>query len=893
MSFDFLSPEARRVVVSAQRLARGRGEEEVDLEHMLCVLADVDETADILRAAGADPVALKRRLNQALASLPKVSSPKVYLGERVLRLFDVAQADARERGEAAVLPVHLLLGLPLEAAASATSLLREAGATLPALEAAAAASRVRQDGAPAVAPDAAHGAVNGKGVVTDDDAARFPQLQRYARDLTALAAAGKLDKVIGRHAETRRVLQILARREKNNPILVGEPGVGKTALVEGLAQRIVAGDVPELLRGRRIFALDVGALVAGARFRGDFEDRVRGVLAEVREAPNEILLFVDEIHTLVGAGKGEGSLDAASLLKPALARGEIVIIGATTSEEYRRIEKDAAFERRFAQVVLAEPDAETCVAMLRGAKARYESTHGVRITDAALVAAEAFARRYVSGRALPDKAFDLLDEACARLRLELDSHPDEVDALDREARALRVEIEGLQRERGADADERRGKLQARLTAAQDRLATSSKKWHGELAAIKQVAQAALALEGAQAGAEAAEKTGALEAAARLRFGDIPALEQALTSAETALVSAQGGERLLEGAVEPVHIARVVEDATGIKMARMLEGERAKVAGIEDRLRQRVVGQDAALARVGSAIKRSRAGLSDPGRPIGSFLFLGPTGVGKTELAKALAEFLFDDEHALVRLDMSEYMEKHAVARLVGAPPGYVGYEEGGQLTEAVRNRPYAVVLLDEVEKAHPDVFNLLLALLDDGRLTDSLGRTVSYANVVLIMTSNLGSQAILAAVDALSAAGAEAGPDGDARRARVRDEVREHVQAALREHFRPEFLNRVDETVIFEPLGPDQIAAIVDLQITRLRRLLSEQKLTLSLTDEARRHLATASYDPAFGARPVKRTIQKLLRDPLAQALIEGTFASGDTVAAVVVNGTLRLQRPA
>jgi ATP-dependent Clp protease ATP-binding subunit ClpB len=858
VKFDFLSGPARRAVVAAQKLARAREQPEVELEHLLAALIDVAETAEVIRRSGIDPATLRAPLQQAMAALPRVPGEEVYLGASVLRLLDIAQVDARERGSDRVEPPDLLLGLPLETRSAAAGVLRNAGVTLPRLEEA-----IRAIGAAATSevPRAAGAAPS------------YPTLQRFSRDLTLLAAAGRLDPVIGRDDEIRRVMQILGRRSKNNPIIVGDPGVGKTAVVEGLAQRMAAGDVPAGLHGRRLLALDLGALIAGAKLRGEFEDRLRGILQEVHQAGGEILLFIDEIHALVGAGKGEGSLDAASLFKPALARGELSCIGATTLEEFRQhIEKDPAFERRFQPIVINEPDDETCLAMLRGIKRRYEERHGVRILDPAMTAAVKLARRYVAGRSLPDKAIDLLDEAASRLHLELDSRPDEVDVVERRQTALRVELEALRGDRDAESERRRAALAAEVDALGARLGPLRAKWHAEREAISELHAAESALEGAREDADAALRAGDLAAAAEARYGRIPTLEAARGAAEGKLHAVQGTERLLEDAVEPMHVARVVADWTGIPVARMLEGERQKLLGIEDRLRRRVIGQDDAVQRVGRAIKRARAGLGDPGRPIGSFIFLGPTGVGKTELAKALAEFLFDDEAAMVRLDMSEYMEKHSAARLTGAPPGYIGYDEGGQLTEAVRRRPYSVVLFDEVEKAHPDVFNVLLALLDDGRLTDSRGRTVSFANVVLIMTSNLGSQAILAA-------------GGD------KEVVAREVTAALRSHFRPEFLNRIDETVIFDPLGMREIEAIVGLQIARLAKLLGEQQIAIDVRPEARTLLAAESYDPAFGARPVKRALQRRLRDPLAEKILAGELSAADTVVVSVTDGHLVLEK--
>jgi ATP-dependent Clp protease ATP-binding subunit ClpB len=871
VKFDFLSGPARRSVVAAQKLARAREQPEVELEHLLAALLDTPETADVLRRAGADPASLRGPVEQAMAALPRVPGEEIYLGATVLRLLDIAQIDARERGAEKVEPAHLLLGIPLETRSAAAAALRQAGATLPKLEE---ATRFVGAGETPGAVVGGGGAVPAA-VPALGSMASYPTLQRFGRDLTLLAAAGKLDPVIGRDNEIRRVMQILGRRSKNNPIVVGDPGVGKTAVVEGLAQRMAAGDVPADLQGKRLVALDLGALIAGAKLRGEFEDRVRGILQEVHQSGGEVLLFIDEIHTLVGAGKGEGSLDAASLLKPALARGELSCVGATTLDEFRqRIEKDPAFERRFQPIVIEEPDDDACVAMLRGIKRRYEERHGVRVLDSAVMSAVKLARRYVAGRSLPDKAIDLVDEAASRLHLELDSRPDEVDVLERRQTALRVEIEALRSERDAESERRRAALVAEVESLSARLGPLRTKWHAEREAIRALHGAVAQLDGARDDAEAALRAGDLGAAAEARYGRIPALETARTAAEDALRTVQGGERLLEDAVEPMHIARVVADWTGIPVARMLEGERQKLLGIEDRLRRRVIGQDDAVARVGRAIKRARAGLGDPGRPIGSFIFLGPTGVGKTELAKALAEFLFDDEAAMVRLDMSEYMEKHAVARLTGAPPGYVGYDEGGQLTEAVRRRPYSVVLFDEVEKAHPDVFNVLLALLDDGRLTDARGRTVSFVNVVLIMTSNLGSQAILDAA-------------GD------RDLVTREVTAALRGHFRPEFLNRIDETVIFEALGTSQIQAIVGLQIDRLAKLIAEQQIALEVTPEARAILAAESYDPAYGARPVKRALQRRLRDPLAEMILAGELGAGDKVVVGVSDGQLRIEKSA
>ena len=861
MRFDFLSTGARQVVVAAQRLARGRGEEQVQLEHLLSCLCDNESAAEVIRAGGADPKQLAEKLTPLMAAFAKVASPQVFLGERVLRVFDIAQADAAERNGGLVEPTHLLLAIPLETATAAARTLRDAGLTLAKLEQAVAAKVIVADGS-----------ASSSGGPSDP----APLLARFARDLTAAAAQGLLDPVVGRDKELRRVLQILGRRSKNNPVLIGEPGVGKTAIVQGLAQRIADGDVPPRLVTRRIYSLDVGSLVAGARFRGDFEDRVNALVAEARASGGNAILFFDELHTLVGAGKGGGGLDAASLLKPALARGEISVIGATTPDQYREsIESDPAFERRFAPVKIDEPDDAHCLTMLRAQKARYEQRHEISIADSALDAAVKLSRRYVSGRALPDKAFDLLDEAASRLRLEMDGHPDEVDAMSRRITSADMELNTLPNDGSAATEATRKRLHGARSAAKVELERLRGLLERQKVAIANVRAAAAKRLQCLHELDHAEKRADLKTAARMRNSELPKLTQTWQEAQQHLQQTQLEGALLEDIVGPVHVARVVEDWTGIPVARALEGEGDKILNIADRLQKRVVGQDEAVRLVGSAIKRSRAGLSDPNRPIGSFLFLGPTGVGKTELAKALAEFLFDDEHALVRLDMSEYMEKHSVARLTGAPPGYVGYEEGGQLTEAVRHRPYAVVLLDEVEKAHPDVFNVLLALLDDGRLTDSSGRTVGFANVVLIMTSNLGASAIL---EVSSGKG-----DETSKRAAITDAV----QSALRGHFRPEFLNRIDDVVIFNPLSASAIEAIVDLQFRQVGKLLAERGLTLQLTGEARGWLANTAYDPAFGARPVKRTIGRFVRDPLSEAILKGEFQRGDTIAVKLSDNAL------
>ena len=716
--------------------------------------------------------------------------------------------------------------------------------------------------------------VRGSHRVTDSDPeSKLEALKRYGRNLVDLARSGKLDPVIGRDEEIRRVMQVLTRRTKNNPVLIGEPGVGKTAVAEGLAQRIAAGDVPELLRGRDIVALDMGALIAGTKFRGEFEDRLKAVIKEVVDSQGEVLLFIDEIHTLVGAGAAEGAIDAANLLKPALARGELRCIGATTLAEYRKhIEKDAALERRFQPVMVSEPSVEETVAILRGLKERYEVHHGVRITDAAIVAAAALSSRYITDRFLPDKAIDLIDEAASRLRIEIDSMPTEIDTLDRTSLKLEIEKRALAKERDAASRERLAEIEKLLAELKERIAAMKASWQREKELIERIRTLKGESETAREAADRAERDGDLERAAQLRYGELVRLNRELESATTALREHHGQHgSLLAEEVDEGAIAEVVARWTGIPVARLLEGEKAKLLEMEDRLRERVVGQDEAVVAVATAVRRARAGFKDPNRPVGSFLFLGPTGVGKTELARALAEYLFADERAMIRLDMSEYMEKHSVARMIGAPPGYVGHEEGGQLTEAVRRRPYSVVLLDEVEKAHPDVFNVLLQILDDGRLTDGKGRTVDFRNAVVIMTSNVASSAIQ--------------DYGEGQR----EQMLEAVRQELRRTFRPEFLNRVDETLVFHRLAPEHMRAIVDIQMRRLNELLAVRRLTLVADDAALEFLGRQGYDTDFGARPLKRVLQHLLQDPLARMVMAGEISDGDTVRITVEKGELRL----
>jgi len=705
-------------------------------------------------------------------------------------------------------------------------------------------------------------AVRGSHRVTDQNPEnQYQALQRYTRDLTDAARKGKLDPVIGRDEEIRRVIQVLSRRTKNNPVLIGEPGVGKTAIVDGLAQRIVNGDVPEGLKNKRLVSLDLGALIAGAKFRGEFEERLKSVLKELTENEGQFITFIDEMHTLVGAGKAEGSMDAGNMLKPMLARGELSVVGATTLDEYRQhVEKDPALERRFQPVYVGEPSVENTIAILRGLKERYEAHHGVRITDDAIIAAATLSNRYIGDRFLPDKAIDLIDEAASRLRIEIDSMPQEIDEVERRIMQLEIERTALQKEKDPSAIERRNEIERELAELRERSQAMKAQWQQEKDMLGGVGKIKQEVEQARIEAEQATRKGDLTRAAEITYGLIPQLERKMKETEGKLASAEGRPKYLKEEVTAEDIAEVVARWTGIPVTRMLESERERLTKLDQELAKRVIGQQEAVEAVANAVRRSRAGLQDPNRPIGSFIFLGPTGVGKTETARALAEFLFDDEHAMVRIDMSEYMEKHAVARLIGAPPGYVGYEEGGQLTEAVRRRPYAVVLFDEIEKAHPDVFNVLLQILDDGRLTDSQGRTVDFRNTVIIMTSNIGSSFILEHARGDWAI------------------VETQVLSTLRQHFKPEFINRIDDVIIFRPLSTDDIERIVDIQLVRLRKLLEERKIGLEVTTEAKRLLAEEGYDPAFGARPLKRSIQRLIQNPLALAVLEGRFSDGDMI---------------
>ncbi|HOX44983.1 MAG TPA: ATP-dependent chaperone ClpB [Myxococcota bacterium] len=845
MRMDRFTVKAQEAVQASAEVARKLGHQELAPEHLLVALLEQEGgiVRPVLTKLGLAPDALGGELAPALERLPRVAGAEPFVGRALQDVLQAAQREADRMKDEYVSTEHLLLGLAAGDGAAGKAL-RAQGATPEQL------LKALQE-------------VRGNQRVTDEHAEeRYQALERYGRDLTDLARKGKLDPVIGRDDEIRRVMQVLSRRTKNNPVLIGEPGVGKTAVVEGLARRIVDRDVPKTLLDKRLVALDLGALVAGAKYRGEFEDRLKAVLKEVTAAEGLVILFIDELHTLVGAGKAEGALDASNMLKPALARGELHCVGATTLDEYRKhVEKDAALERRFQPVLVGEPTVEDTISILRGLKERYEVHHGVRVQDAALVAAAQLSQRYISDRFLPDKAIDLVDEAASRLRMEIDSMPTEIDEDARRMTQLELEREALRKEKDKASRERLCALERELAELGEQVNEKKAHWQNELAAIGKLRELTAAIDAARQEAERALRQGDLAKASEIKFGRLTALERDLQAEQARLASVQRDRKMLKEEVGPDDVAAVVAKWTGIPVDRLLEGERQKLLGMEARLMRRVVGQDAAVQAVSHAVRRARAGLSDPHRPMGSFIFLGPTGVGKTELARALAEFLFDDEGAMVRIDMSEYMEKHSVSRLIGAPPGYVGYDEGGALTEAVRRRPYCVVLFDEIEKAHPEVWNALLQVLDDGRLTDGHGRTVDFKNAVLIMTSNLGSELL-----------------AERAQADLSERDREQVIEQLRLHFRPEFLNRIDDVLVFGSLGREHIARIVDIQLERLRALLGERKLSLELGEDARAALAEAGWDPRFGARPLKRAIQRLLQNPLAERILQGEFAEGDQV---------------
>ncbi len=859
MRLDKFTLRGQEAIQTAIELAEKNQHQQVEPEHLLVAMLEQPEgiVRPILGKLGANVAVILNDTQAAVARFPRVQGGQQYFSNRTTQIFTASQTQAEKMQDEFISTEHLLLAIADEKDGNAGKILRQHGV-------------IRDDLFKVIEQ------MRGGARITDQNAEQnYQALSKYARDLTEQARKGKLDPVIGRDDEIRRTIQVLSRRTKNNPVLIGEPGVGKTAIVEGLAQRIISGDVPETLRNKRLVGLDLGAMLAGAKYRGEFEDRLKAVLKEIENAQGQIILFIDELHTLVGAGAAEGAIDASNMLKPALARGELRCVGATTLNEYKKhIEKDAALERRFQQVYVGEPTVEDTIAILRGLKERYEVHHGVRIKDSAIVAAATLSNRYITDRFLPDKAIDLIDEAASRLRIEIDSLPQEIDQLEREIIQLEIERQALQREEDEKSKARLKEIDQRIANLKETSGGKKAKWQSEKEAIDHIRTSKAELEQLRFQLDQARNAGELARASEIQYGKIPDLEQKLKVEQDKLSNFQQDGVMLKEEVDEEDVATIVAKWTGIPVSRMLEGEMQKLVTMENRLGNRVIGQEEALAAVANAVRRARAGLQDPNRPIGSFIFLGPTGVGKTETARALAEFLFDDERAMIRLDMSEYMEKHAVARMIGAPPGYIGYEEGGQLTEAVRRRPYSVVLFDEIEKAHTDVFNVLLQILDDGRLTDSKGRTVDFKNTVLIMTSNLGSREIQAA-------------EGDEK------QVREAVLQELRLHFKPEFLNRIDDVVVFHQLSRDQIGKIIDVQLDRLISMLNERNVELVLEPSARELLMREGYDPTYGARPLKRAIQSLIQNPLAVKLLQGEILPGQTVHVSASGDTMEFKTDA